>query len=347
MRIVVNDIAASTGGAMTVLRDFYHCVCQNDHENEWIFLLGDRFLEETDNVKIIPMPHIKKSGVKKLLFDHITGRRFINNLQPDVVLSMQNIMTFGVKAPQAVYVHQCIPFQDVKRFSFLKKAERKGAVIQYIIGRFIKRSVKKGDLVMTQTQWIKSAMCQKCHIAPQKVLVATPSVAVKNTPVGVFDPTTFFYPTANQIYKNNGCLQEASALLAQEDIEHKVTMTLPPEMSDGAVQCIGRIPYEQVLSHYSTSTLVFPSYIETFGYPLAEARQIGTVILASDCPFSREVLAGYENAYFFDPFQPVQLKELMKQVALGQIIKKPVEAPAQTAPDSWLTVVQAVLGMRK
>ena len=47
MRIVVNDIAASKGGALTVLKDFYSCVRENDKENEWIFLLGDNLLEET------------------------------------------------------------------------------------------------------------------------------------------------------------------------------------------------------------------------------------------------------------------------------------------------------------
>ena len=93
MRIVVNNIAASTGGAMTVLRDFYRCVCENDTENEWIFLLNDRYFEETDNVKIIPLPEIKKSGIKKMLFDFVTGRKFISALNPDVVFSMQNIIT--------------------------------------------------------------------------------------------------------------------------------------------------------------------------------------------------------------------------------------------------------------
>ena len=111
MRIVVNDIAASTGGAMTVLRDFYRCVCENDTENEWIFLLGDKYFEETDNVKIISMPDIKKSGFKKLWFDFVAGRKYISALKPDVVFSLQNIITFGLKAPQVVYVHQPLPFQ--------------------------------------------------------------------------------------------------------------------------------------------------------------------------------------------------------------------------------------------
>jgi len=347
MRIVVNDIAASTGGAMTVLRDFYHCVCENDHENQWIFLLADRYFEETDNVKIIPMSRIKKSGLRKFVFDHITGRRFIGNLKPDAVLSLQNIITYGVKAPQAVYIHQSIPFQDVKRFSFLKSTERKIAVIQHIIGRIIKRSAKKSDFVLVQTRWIKDAICRKCHISPDKIKVVLPAVCIGDVKTTEFTASAFFYPTANQINKDNPCLIEASALLGREGIKHQVTMTLPAEKSIGSVRCIGRIAYEQVLQYYSCSTLVFPSYIETFGYPLAEARQTGAIVLASDCPFSREVLDGYENAYYFDPFQPLQLKELMKQVATGQITKKPVEAPAEIAPDSWLTVMQTVVDMRK
>ena len=32
MRIVVNDIAASTGGALTVLKEFYNCVAEHGRE---------------------------------------------------------------------------------------------------------------------------------------------------------------------------------------------------------------------------------------------------------------------------------------------------------------------------
>ena len=121
MRIVVNDIAASKGGALTILKDFYNYISQNDTENEWIFLLGDNLLEETENIKIIVLSDIKKSRFKKLKFDFVTGKKFIKNLNPDVVFSLQNIATFGLKIPQIVYVHQSLPFQTIKNFSFFKK----------------------------------------------------------------------------------------------------------------------------------------------------------------------------------------------------------------------------------
>ena len=69
-----------------------------------------------------------------------------------------------------------------------------------------------------------------------------------------------------------------------------------------------------MISRYRRATLVFPSYIETFGYPLAEARQAGTIVLAADTPFAREVLDGYENAYYFDPFKPEELADLMEVI---------------------------------
>lgn len=343
MRIVVNDIAASTGGAMTVLRDFYRCVCENDTENEWIFLLGDRYFEETDNVKIIPMPEIKKSGVKKLLFDFVTGRKFVSALHPDVVFSMQNIITFGLKVPQVTYIHQSIPFQSAKTFSFFKGSERKLAVIQHLIGRIIKRSAKKSDRVIVQTEWMKEAVCRLCRIPADRVSVVMPQVkpfAVASAPA--FDSSAFFYPTAPAMYKNNAALFAASEQLAQKSLDFTVTMTLPEDKSREHVACVGRLPYDEVVARYHASTLVFPSYIETFGYPLAEARQAGTIVLASDTAFSREVLAGYPNAYFFDPFRPQDLAALMEQVVRGGIVRQDVPAAQTTQRDSWVEVMDIV-----
>lgn len=343
MRIVVNDIAASTGGAMTVLRDFYRCVCENDTENEWIFLLGEKYFEETANVKIIPMPDIKKSGFKKVLFDFVTGRKFIASLKPDVVFSLQNIITFGLKVPQVTYIHQSIPFQTVKKFSFLKGSERKLAAVQHVVGCMIKRSAKKSDCVIVQTQWMKEAVCTMCRLPADRVCVVMPQVK----PFGVvpdttFDQTSFFYPTALGVYKNNAAVYTASERLAQQGIDFAVALTLPEEKSSGRVQCVGRLPYEEVVTRYHASTLVFPSYIETFGYPLAEARQAGTIVLASNTAFSREVLAGYENAYFFDPFKPQELAGLMERVICGDIVRKDVSVAQTAQRDSWLEVMDIV-----
>ena len=229
MRIVVNNIAASKGGAMTVLKDFYSCVKENDTENEWIFLLGDKYLEETENIKIITLPEIKNSPIKKVIFDFLKGKKFIHSLKPDVVFNMQNIITFGVKVPQMVYLHQSLSVQSVKKFSFFKKSERKLAFIQYVIGAIIKLSVKKSDKVIVQTKWMKDAVCKQCKMSPEKVLQIPPNVKnifhLKNETL--FDRKNFFYPTAIATYKNNECIYDACKLLDKQGVEYNVKLTIP------------------------------------------------------------------------------------------------------------------------
>lgn len=344
MRIVVNDIAASTGGAMSVLRDFYHCVCDNDKQNEWIFLLSDRYFEEADNVKIIVRDDIKRSKCKKILFDLLVGKKYIQSLSPDVVFSMQNIITFGIKVPQYLYLHQSIPFQADKNFSFFKVSERKLAFIQYVMGFIIKQSVKRSDIVFVQTKWMKEAVCRICKVAEDKVIQAMPGVkkiSAYKCDV-VFDSSSFFCPTASALYKNNDCVFQACDILRSETLDFHVSMTIPKERSVTGIMCIGRIPYEEVLYRYQESTLIFPSYIETMGLPLLEAREMGTIILASDCPFSREALEGYENAYFFNPFDSEELAHLMKRVISGEITKKEVCEPCLQSEDGWVKIMNSI-----
>lgn len=347
MRIVVNDIAASVGGAMTVLRDFYACVCEYGKEHEWIFLLNDRYFDERENVQIIVLDEIKKNPIKKVLFDFFTGKQFIEKLKPDVVFSMQNIITFGVKVPQVVYVHQSLPFQHIKKFSLFKAEERSIAIKQRIVGTIIKKSIKYADHVIVQTMWMKTAICQDCAIQAGKVTQCRPVCMEMGNIAQPWElnPQSFYYPTSNVVYKNNQLIYDASAMLDARGIQHRVELTIAPENSSGSVQCIGRVPFEQVIEKYQTATLVFPSYIETFGYPLAEARKVGTIILAADTPFARELLDGYENAYFFEFNRADQLSVLMEKVILGEIKRKSTKTANETANSNncWIPVMDCVL----
>ena len=243
MRIVVNDIAASSGGAMSILKDFYNYIIENDKVNEWIFLLGDSYLEEKSNVKIIPMPHIKKNCFNKLLFDLFYGKYFINSLKPDAVFSLQNIITFGLKIPQVVYIHQSIPFQTVKRFSFIKPEERKLAIYQYIIGRLIKISASKSDKVIVQTDWMKNSICSTTKIDKNKIIRAYPSIKDFSTFQNFkkFDNTSFFYPTSNSIYKNNECIYKACLLLNNKGIKNfSVRLTILDKRDIQNISFIGK-----------------------------------------------------------------------------------------------------------
>jgi glycosyltransferase involved in cell wall biosynthesis len=103
----------------------------------------------------------------------------------------------------------------------------------------------------------------------------------------------------------------------------------------------------EVFANLCEGSLIFPSYIETFGYPLIEAAQMGAIVLAADCPYAHEVLCGYDNVYYFDPFKPEALAELIKKVVRGDIENKNVFKRVDDGENTWKDVVCEIISAKK
>lgn len=375
MRIVVDDIAASKTGALSILRDFYNAVREYPEDagqDEWIFVLGDRFLEETGSIKVLVRNDVKSSRKNRLMFDLKSGAGYFESLKPDVLFSLQNTLPRGYRGKQVLYVHQPLPYQTWKKFSFLKTQEREYAVYQHLIGRMIDSSVKRADKVIVQTEWMRKAVTDKTRVPLDKVVKILPDVDVpKEYLGGERDGTTnnnvinnnvinndvikrFFYPSGEILYKNHGLILEAAGILINRGITgFEVLFTLDkgdlpylgryPEYEQ--IKYIGRIPRNEVFKHYLNDILLFPSYIETFGYPPAEARAVGGRILASDCPFSREVLKGYGRAEYFDPFKPEELADLMERALKNRLFADPEPSgtiDSDRGGNGWFKVIDII-----
>ena len=65
------------------------------------------------------------------------------------------------------------------------------------------------------------------------------------------------------------------------------------------------------IDEYEKSVLLFPSYIETIGLPILEARAVKSPILLSDCLYSKSIAGNYELADFFKYDDPETLAKLM------------------------------------
>ena len=350
------DIAASKTGALAILMDFYNYVKEYGGEHEWLFLTGiDCIKDPPPHIRVEVCSRVKRSGKDRLWFDLVSGARFVEAFDCDVIFSMQNTLPMGRirrrsdlikegrvvskkgdRVPLVLYLHQPLGYQKQKRFSFFIKEEREYAVYQYLIGALIDASVKKSDLCIVQTEWMKKAVAQKTGKDIGKLIKVLPDVGDMSG--YAIDPSRwrsdhFFFPSGEILYKNHECVLKAVKLLNERGItDFKVHFTLKslsevtkrryPDPHHNVIWS-GRVLRREVLEEYGRGTLLFPSYIETFGVPLAEARGVGTLILASDTPFSREVLEGYENAEFFDPFSPEQLADLMEKVIRGEMRPQP------------------------
>lgn len=313
MRIVVNDIAASEGGALSVLRDFYDEIIDKNDDNEWVFLLGDQYLEKKENIKIECYPKIKKSWFQRILFDLFYGRKVIDRMKPDLYVSLQNTATLGLSVPQFVYVHQVLPYQKEKDFSFFERSEQKLAVYQKIIGKLYNFLFKKSKAkLIVQSQWLKNEINKKLD---NKITVIKPKISLIKTTHQNFS-NIFFYPAADMVYKNHAVIFKAVDYIIKKGYkDFKVVLTIPKRKIDHQNNYIftGQVDRKGVFRHYQKSFLLFPSYIESYGLPLAEAKAFGTIILASDTEFAQEVLADYPNKYYFEKDDYKTLGNLMVQ----------------------------------
>lgn len=322
MRILVNDIAASEGGALSILKDFYHYVKKNDQKNEWLFLTSNSYIEESERIKIQVLDKQKK-WIERILFDLFKWKDVVNNFNPDVILSLQNTNFCFCKYPQVLYIHQPLPFQNIKKFSLFKKQERIFWVYQYLIGWMIKKSAKRSEKIIVQTEWMKRQVEKIAgEGAVLKMSPNIPELELDNEEK--WNQYKFIYPTSTVIYKNNEYLYKVSETLAKKGYNFTVEVTLEEEKKVKGIEFIGKIPRKRLLKKYEECTLVFPSYIETYGLPLAEAKLAGTLILAADTEFSHEILSDYKNAYFFNPFDEKELFLLMERVITGDIKKEKI-----------------------
>lgn len=70
MKIMVFDVPAETGGALTILKQ-YHEAAIKDKENEWYFVISTPNLIESSNVRILRFPWVKKSWVHRMYFHNL------------------------------------------------------------------------------------------------------------------------------------------------------------------------------------------------------------------------------------------------------------------------------------
>ncbi|MDC3423480.1 glycosyltransferase [Aquibacillus sp. 3ASR75-11] len=329
MKIMVFDVPAENGGALSILDEFYNEVRNYKDKNiQWIFVLSKPEFQETANIKVLRFPWLKKSWLHRLFFDHFFAQYIVKKYQPDKVFSLQNLKIPRINIEQIIYVHQSLPFIDYK-FSF--KENKLFWFYQNILSNAIYKSIKKSKKVIVQSDWFKKACIEKCSISKEKIKVVPPRINVNIQKY--FKPdnetlSTFFYPAGASYYKNHRLIVEACEKLKNKNMHgYKVIITIKGNENDHIsdlykrvqeknlpIYFIGSIGREDVFNYYSKSVLVFPSYIETYGLPIQECKIHRGMILASDTPFSHEILDGYSNAYFFNSFDSESLAKLMENV---------------------------------
>lgn len=341
MKILVFNTAASETGALKILKDFHSYINENDKNNTWTFVVSIDDLIASNNIKIIKNKKSKINWFNRIEYELFETNKIIKEEKPDVIFSMQNLALLWTKIPQVIYFHQSLPYNGFMKYSIFKKSERFLAVYLFILKHLFKFSFKRAKKIIVQTKWLKDAIVNIEKIDSKKIEVIPPAIIINKKKDIVFDKKnvsniSFFYPTSAFEHKNISTLIDAFKIVISTNNNIKLYLTINGSENNYAIEIkhqilgyekniilLGRLTTQQVEKYYSRSAMIFPSYVESFGLPLLEARSKGTYILASDLPFSHEILEGYPKASFFDPFSTKSIAyEIKKYIdSIDNVVK--------------------------
>lgn len=328
MRIMVYDVAAESGGAMTILKQYYEDFLSKNN-NEYFFVISNQCLITQENVKVLSYPFVKKSWLHRLYFDYLLAPKLIKEYKIDRVFSLQNMRMPRVKVHQTVYFHNLLALTKEKFCFFLHP---RLWIYKNVIGRLIRHSLKHADRIIVQAEWIKKQCIEELKVDSQIIEVEQPIISLLSGDGEnrKSDVCTFFYPANGEYFKNHRQVVSACKLLKEQGIhDYKVCFTLEGTENKDIkkiqkivcrenlpIEFLGYLSKERMIDMYLSSVLVFPSYIETIGLPLLEAKNFGMRILCADCQYAHAALEGYQGVEYFEHSTPIQIADLMTDCIL-------------------------------
>jgi len=325
--IIVNATALDRSGALSILRQFVENIPWDNRR--WLVFVSPSVSITTDNpnVRIKPIEGVKPMHLR-LLWDAFGLKKWLkhNDIDPIAAISLQNTgFNVGKEVPSYIYYHQSIPFFSFK-WNPLKKQERIFWFYKNIYPLFVRLFLKKDTQVFVQLAFIKEGFTRRFGHNPDLVKVYSPSVVKPQEGTSVrnrlSDSLELIYPAMPHFYKNHRVIKESLKLM---DVRVKIFFTFDASVKtyrDPRIKLIGMQPYDRLCELYQTSdALLFPSYIETYGLPLLEAAMTGLPIIASDLPYAREVLKGYEGVIFVKYDDPKAWAAAIKGLGKGKRYK--------------------------
>ena len=306
MNIAVIDVAAESGGALSVLNDFANFIYENDTENNWYFYTSVVDIREKENIHNIKNPNIKKSWFHRLWWEYFSFPKLMKENNIDLVISLQNNALPKGKWKQIVYFHNVLLLQKAGTFSFKNKSERRYAIYSNILGPYIRHTWKNADLIIVQGNHVRNAIKEWNIDIPIEVVTPELNIEIidnKNTIKG------YIYPAFPNTYKNFESIIEAVKILNLREINVEIIFTIDGteneysksifDMAKGVknIKCVGKLTRDEVLSYYENYGLIMTSKIESFGMPIMEAKSHNTVIVGLNFPYVEELTSGYNRSY--------------------------------------------------
>ena len=365
--IVISAVNLRKGGTLTILRDCLQYLSELVKGGEYrvVAIVHKKELCDYPGIEYIEMPEVINGWGKRLWCEYVTMKKISEDLAPVYLWFSLHDTSPRVKADrQTVYCQTSFPFYKWSIRDF--KMDFKIPLFAMFTKYAYKVNVKSNKYLVVQQNWLREGFHRMFRLEKDRFIVAPPQrKKVEVVPEQIEkEVVTFFYASTPDCHKNFETLCEAARLL-EADLgkgRFKIVLTLNGKENKyskwlrekwGDVESIdfaGFMTKEKLYGYYqSADCLVFPSKVETWGLPITEFMEASgdKPMLLADLPYAHETSAGASKVAFFNPNDPVELKNRMKDLlennisALEAVPKLEIEEPKA---DSWKELFEILLG---
>ena len=169
----------------------------------------------------------------------------------------------------------------------------------------------QNSFLIAQQEWFTRELALKIGVPFEKLLTVSPAiddlVTTRRAAHSKSEPVAFaFYPSLPRAFKN---FEEAMQICSEADVTLGLTMDGSENRyarslinSDKAKKIVwmGKVDYERCLDTIASSQVVlFPSHLETYGLPLAEAIHFNVPLVIPINPWTLSIASPYKHARFY------------------------------------------------
>lgn len=325
-RIVISAVNLNQGGTLTIAKELLSELDNRENIKTVAIVHNKKDYPSFNRVKLVEIKHIKKSWLKRLLFEYICSARISKRLRSDYWICVHDMSARITHGKQYVYCHNPSPFYNDLKLKDLKY-DWKFFLFVVFYSFLYRINIKRNTNVFVQQQWLARAFEDNYNL--KNVVVTHPEVyscsnVMKELSSG--DKTIrIFYPSVPRLFKNfEIILDVADQLNSLGNNSIVFVLTLSGKENKYAkelyeryhhlpnVLFIGYLNSERMQEEYLASdVLCFPSKLETWGLPISEAKKYGLRLMLADLPYAHETAGNYSKVCFFDP---LNASDLLKKI---------------------------------
>jgi glycosyltransferase involved in cell wall biosynthesis len=340
VHVLVNAAGANVGGAITYVGGALRELVALDPRDRYTVVAPREALEPIDDLvggpscAAIVYDEPPGRAARRLWLDQVGIPRLLRKTGADLLYSANGLGTFVSPRPQALLVANAACFS--RELEAMRRRRGQGSLPLRLRRAWTVASIRAADRAIFPTAAMAARVGRWVRLPPERTRIAPyglsrrdlfaegaprPPAADAMARHRAAGGRSVLAVSTHSLHKNLETLVEAMAAVVRERANVRLVLTVDRERTGDpaaydelfrrvralglgdAVANAGHVPYASLHHLYrEADVFAFPSFLESFGYPMVEAMACGLPVVAADTDVNREVLG--EAAVYFDTFVP-------------------------------------------